>query len=150
MRRVCSAAALATAKTGDRRSSSYPVQWRRPSDFTSAPLPRNVRVAPTLKIDNLTFVGFDYIDFMAYGLLLQHLPPGGVFFEAGATDGLYGSNTWFLGEPSAAILSPAALMYGVAYCFTNMWCCLLLDVYVWTAVCARRDGVAQRLSPPAR
>eukprot|EP00966_Prymnesium_polylepis_P170751 3947174-Prymnesium_polylepis.1 len=65
-------------------------------------LASEVLVAPTLQIDALTFVGFDYIDFMAYSLLLQHLPRGGVFFEAGATDGLYGSNTWFLGKLSSA------------------------------------------------
>ena len=35
---------------------------------------------------------------MIYALLLRHFPPDTqrTFFEAGASDGLYGSNTWFL------------------------------------------------------
>jgi hypothetical protein len=59
-------------------------------------LPDHRSLKPTLSIGSMTFVGFDYLDFLAYALLLQHLPRDSVFVEAGAIDGLYGSNTWSL------------------------------------------------------
>ena len=59
-------------------------------------LPDHSSLKPTLSIGSMTFVGFDYLDFLAYALLLQHLPRDSVLVEAGAIDGLYGSNTWSL------------------------------------------------------
>ena len=54
----------------------------------------------SLRTGKHAFVGIDYLDFLVYAMLLRHLPSSSgrtpVFFEAGASDGLYGSNTWFL------------------------------------------------------
>ena len=54
--------------------------------------------AKLLKIGRYDFLGGDYGDFMAFNLLWRSndsVTRNGVFVEAGAFDGLEGSNTWF-------------------------------------------------------
>jgi hypothetical protein len=53
----------------------------------------------TLRVGPYAFLGFEYLDLIVYNLLLKHVPDRSTpptYFEAGAADGLFGSNTWFL------------------------------------------------------